>query len=224
MSAVPVSAKEDILRRIREALPGVPMEPAASHSLISRAYTRSGALSHEQVIELFVDRLIDYDTEIFSLDSLRGDVGIADAVAQALQRKGETSVLASAEFPNRWLPGHILVVRDRTIEAPLTTPQIDAVPAVITTCEVAVAATGTIFLVHEGAQGRRALTLLPDHHICLVRRNQIVESIPEAITLIAPHGRKPITSISGPSATSDIEMTRIRGVHGPRRLSMILYG
>ncbi len=77
---------------------------------------------------------------------------------------------------------------------------------------------------HEGAQGRRALTLLPDHHICLVRRDQVFELIPEALAAIAAKGALPITTISGPSATSDIEMTRIRGVHGPRRLTVILYG
>ncbi|MEO6922995.1 MAG: LUD domain-containing protein, partial [Bryocella sp.] len=79
-------------------------------------------------------------------------------------------------------------------------------------------------LVHEGAKGRRVLTLLTDHHICLVRRDQVVEVVPEALSVLAAKSTKPITMISGPSATSDIEMTRIRGVHGPRRLTVIFYG
>ncbi|MEO6802993.1 MAG: LUD domain-containing protein, partial [Granulicella sp.] len=83
---------------------------------------------------------------------------------------------------------------------------------------------GTIFLVHGGAQGRRATTLLPDHHICIVRRDQVYELIPETLAVLGAKSTHPITSISGPSATADIEMTRIRGVHGPRRLTGILYG
>jgi L-lactate dehydrogenase complex protein LldG len=100
----------------------------------------------------------------------------------------------------------------------------NGIPAVITTCEAAAASTGTIFLVHHGAQGRRAITLLPDHHICLLHRAQVYELIPQALAAISAHRAESITTISGPSATSDIEMTRIRGVHGPRRLTVILYG
>jgi len=104
----------------------------------------------------------------------------------------------------------------------LSTIQIEGVDAVLTTCEIAVASTGTIFLVHDGAQGRRVLTLLPDHHLCVVRRSQVVGMVPEAIRALGPRLGHVVTTISGPSATSDIEMTRIRGVHGPRRLTVIL--
>jgi L-lactate dehydrogenase complex protein LldG len=102
--------------------------------------------------------------------------------------------------------------------------ELNPMQAVVTTCEAAIASTGTILLVHGGAQGRRAITLLPDHHICVLRRDQVFELVPETWESIAAQSAKPITTISGPSATSDIEMTRIRGVHGPRRLTVILYG
>jgi len=95
---------------------------------------------------------------------------------------------------------------------------------VLTTCEAAVASSGTIFLVHGGTQGRRSLTLLQDHHICIVRHDQVYGSIPEVLGSVLLQSTKPITSISGPSATSDIEMVRVRGVHGPRRLTILLYG
>ena len=212
------SARDAILNAIRTALPGEALAPRASHEAIVRTYAREGALSAHQCVELLLDRLLDYDTEILQVAS---EQEIRQAIAQALERHSETELLASADFPASWLPDAPFLT---TLDRNLSTPEIERVPAVVTTCEVAVASTGTIFLVHEGAQARRVLTLLPDHHICILRRDQVVELIPEAMAVIAPHSRKPITTISGPSATSDIEMTRIRGVHGPRRLTVILYG
>jgi L-lactate dehydrogenase complex protein LldG len=109
-----------------------------------------------------------------------------------------------------------------SVDNALSISAIDDAEVVLTSCEVAVAATGTIFLVHEGAQGRRASTLLPDHHICVIREDQVYETVAEAFAVLNPDVKRPMTTISGPSATSDIEMTRIRGVHGPRRLTVIL--
>jgi L-lactate dehydrogenase complex protein LldG len=141
------------------------------------------------------------------------------AIATALTKAGEERVVIAAEFPQPWLPAGFAFTVDRE----LGIQQLDSMQAVVTTCEAAIASTGTILLIHEGAQGRRAITLLPDHHLCLVRREQVLELVPEAWESIAAKGAQPITTISGPSATSDIEMTRIRGVHGPRRLTVILY-
>jgi L-lactate dehydrogenase complex protein LldG len=134
-------------------------------------------------------------------------------------KASEERVVVATEFPQRWLPAGFAFTVDRE----LGIEQLDTMQAVVTTCEAAIASTGTILLIHEGAQGRRAITLLPDHHLCLVRREQVLELVPEAWESIAAKGAQPITTISGPSATSDIEMTRIRGVHGPRRLTVILY-
>jgi len=209
-----MTAREEILSRIRTALPGDPLDPAASHGSIPRLYNRAGTLTREARLELFIDRLLDYDTEIIQLDTA------ADMPAAILQAAHEERVVTPQDFPAEWLPGSLTVALDKN----LSTADIDNAQAVLTTCEVAVASTGTIILVHSGAQGRRALTLLPDHHICIVRRDQVVETVPEAFSAIASQSALPITTVSGPSATSDIEMTRIRGVHGPRRLTVILYG
>jgi L-lactate dehydrogenase complex protein LldG len=210
-----MTAREEILGRIRTALPGEAADPAQSYAHIARDYRSSEGLSPEACVELFLDRLRDYDTEIFHAAD---ESEIAAAVAQAMQHVGEHSLLAANELPSAWLPAGIDVRRDQA----LSTMQIEGVDAVLTTCEIAVASTGTIFLVHDGAQGRRVLTLLPDHHLCVVSHSQIVGTVPEAVRALGKRLGHAVTTISGPSATSDIEMTRIRGVHGPRRLTVIL--
>jgi L-lactate dehydrogenase complex protein LldG len=212
-----MTAREEILDRIRTALPGDPLNPASSHATIQRSYHRTGTLNPHATLELFIDRLLDYDTEIIQIET---EQELPTAVAQALTQANQQNLLAPAAFPTQWLPTDPPVQLDHN----LSIDEVDCAEAVLTTCEVAVASTGTIILVHGGAQGRRMITLLPDHHICLVRRDQIVELVPQALAAIASQSTHPITTISGPSATSDIEMTRIRGVHGPRRLTVILYG
>jgi len=212
-----MTAREEILASIRNALEVQASDPAGSHARIAQGYNRIGKLNHEARLEFFIDRLVDYDTEIIQVAA---EAELPGAIAEALQHAGEDRALIAAAFPAAWLPASVSFKVDNN----LPTSEIEGVPAVVTTCEAAVAATGTIILVHEGAQARRVLTLLPDHHICLVRRDQVFELLPETLTAIAVNATKPITTISGPSATSDIEMTRIRGVHGPRRLTAILYG
>jgi L-lactate dehydrogenase complex protein LldG len=209
-----MTAREETLSRIRTALPGDPLHPAASHAAIPRLYNRAGILSREARLELFIDRLLDYDTEIIEIETA------AEISAAIIQAAREERLITPQDFPAEWLPTNLAMVLDNN----LSTAEIDEAQAVLTTCEVAIASTGTIVLVHVGAQGRRVLTLLPDHHVCVVRRDQVVETVPEAFAAIASQSALPITTISGPSATSDIEMTRIRGVHGPRRLTVILYG
>ncbi len=212
-----MTAREEILASIRNALEVQASDPAGSHARIAQGYNRIGKLNHEARLEFFIDRLVDYDTEIIQVTA---EAELPGAIAEALQHAGEDRALIAAAFPAAWLPASVSFKVDNN----LPTSEIEGVPAVVTTCEAAVAATGTIILVHEGAQARRVLTLLPDHHICLVRRDQVFELLPETLIAIAAKAAKPITTISGPSATSDIEMTRIRGVHGPRRLTVILYG
>jgi L-lactate dehydrogenase complex protein LldG len=207
-----MTAREEILHRIRTALP-----PNAEPVTIPRAYDRIGALPPEARIELLIDRLVDYDTEILHAAT---ESDIPTAIAKALTAAAETRAITPAAFPTAWLPTGFNI----TLDKDLPKDQIEGIPAVITTCEAAVASTGTIFLVHTGAQGRRIVTLLPDHHIILLHHDQVYELLPEALEAVRPHATAPLTTISGPSATSDIEMTRIRGVHGPRRLTVILYG
>jgi L-lactate dehydrogenase complex protein LldG len=212
-----LSAREEILGRIRSALPGTPTSVEASHASIARNYNRKGKLDRHACMELFIDRLVDYDTQVIELDD---DKLIAQTVTDVLQRANEERLIVGENFPQQWLPQGVAVGVDHH----LSTDEVNVAQTVLTTCEAAVASTGTIFLVHGGAQGRRPPTLLPDHHICLVRRNQVYELVPEALAIIAPSSTHPVTTISGPSATADIEMTRIRGVHGPRRLTTIIYG
>ncbi len=211
-----LSAREEIFGRIHAALPEQPVDVAASHASISRLYNRSGSLDAQARIELFIDRLLDYDADIIQVQT---DTDLPATIKQVLEQNGHSRVLAAEDLPAAWLPSGLALEVDRD----LVTAEVDRAQAVLTTCEIAIASTGTIILVHGGVQGRRVLTLLPDHHICLVRRDQIVELVPEALQAISTLGARPITTISGPSATSDIEMTRIRGVHGPRRLTVILY-
>lgn len=208
----------DTIRRQLHADPDIAAllaeSPEAGYARIPRDYKRSTTLSHDETLELFYDRLRDYDSELVFAD----EAGIPDAVAHAMHEMRETLLLVSAGVPEHWVPSaQVAVRRDHDLALQL----LEEPRVVLTPCTVAIAMSGTIILEHSDAQGRRAATLLPDHHICVIRREQVVETIAEALQRIT-HRTAPITTIAGPSATSDIEMTRIRGVHGPRRLTAII--
>ncbi|MGI4854450.1 MAG: LutC/YkgG family protein [Janthinobacterium lividum] len=189
--------------------------PDAAYARIPRTYDRAGALPHEEMLELFFDRLRDYDAEILFTD----DAGIATAVTQAMVEADETLLLVPDGVAEAWLPREgIRILRDHS----LSIAELDEARCALTGCTVAIAMSGTVLLQHGAEQGRRAATLLPDHHICVIRRDQVVETIAEALPRLTEYRTAPITTIAGPSATSDIEMTRIRGVHGPRRFTAIM--
>jgi len=216
------SARDEILARIRTALgAGLPAELTSQKPTPEAAYRRTGQLNRVAVLDLFVDRLKDYDAEVLQVGDERG---LAGALGDALNGARELCAVVAEGFPEAWLPMGFEFLRDGGLSGLLSIAALDSAQAVVTTCAVAIASTGTIVLVHGGTQGRRAATLLPDHHICLVRRGQVLELVPEALERLKADDPAPITTISGPSATSDIEMTRIRGVHGPRRLTVVLYG
>lgn len=215
--SLPLTAREEILARIHTALSEPSMSVEASYREITRGYSRSSGMDRSTCLQLFIDRLLDYDSEVIELDQ---EAELSLAITQVLQDAGEVRLLVPVGNLETLVPDGVEIYVDHD----LATPELNCAQAVLTTCEAAVASTGTIFLVHGGSQGRRALTLLPDHHICIVRRDQVFGSIPEALAALVSQGVRPITSISGPSATSDIEMTRILGVHGPRRLTVLLYG
>lgn len=216
-------AREAILDTIRSQLVRDPdisatqrdESPETAYARIPRTYTRQGTHSDHDRQELFLDRLRDYDAELLFTD----ESGIHNAVSQALQEAGETLLLVPAGVPESWLPQQgVEVLRDHSLDlVALNSPRV-----VLTGCTVAIAMSGTVLLQHGAEQGRRAATLLPDHHICVIRRDQVVETIAEALPHLTEYRTAPITTIAGPSATSDIEMTRIRGVHGPRRMTAII--
>ena len=215
MSPNPPETRQLILERIRQNLPQPAEEAETAYAAIPRTYIRQGLLRHKAVVDLFIDRLVDYDSQVFRT----GERGIVQAVAELLAAAGETRLVIPVDLDWNWLPTGLAILQDGPL---LAGADIETAQAVLTPCEVAIAATGTIILCHGPQQGRRILSLLPDHHLCIVRESQIVETVPEAFARIQQSGSGAITTISGPSATSDIEMTRIRGVHGPRRLSVIL--
>jgi L-lactate dehydrogenase complex protein LldG len=139
-------------------------------------------------------------------------------VAGILRARGKTGLLVPAGVPAAWLPEGFAF----RVDEGLSYAELDASQGVLTACDGAIALTGTIVIAHTPGQGRRALSLVPDYHLCVVRLDQLVATVPEGMRRMAGLLPAPLTTISGPSATSDIEMIRVKGVHGPRTLEVIL--
>jgi len=212
-----MSARDDVLARVRSALRqpsaglgsggGISERPSALSTLPP---TRSG---DDDVVALFAERVADYRAVVVRCapDQVaeRVRAGLADAT-RVVVPTGLPDVVRAA------LDGLELVGDD----PPLTALDLDAVDAVVTTAALGIALTGTIVLDHGPGQGRRALSLVPDLHVCVVRADQVVPDVPDAVRALDP--LRPLTWVSGPSATSDIELDRVEGVHGPRTLHVIL--
>jgi L-lactate dehydrogenase complex protein LldG len=135
-----------------------------------------------------------------------------------LSTHGKQGLLIPGGLPQSWLPAGFAF----TPELGLSYAEMDRSEGVLTGCAAAIALTGTIIIRHSAEAGSRALTLIPDYHLCVVHAEQVVHTVPEGFRQLSSFGTAPLTTISGPSATSDIEMTRIKGVHGPRTLEVIL--
>jgi L-lactate dehydrogenase complex protein LldG len=197
------SAREEVLARIRRAVGPQPAVPE-----VPRDYRARGDLDRVALLDLLTDRLVDYKAAVRSSTAAE----LPATLAAALGARGTRRIVVPPGLP--WdLPG---AVADRDLSA----AELDRLDGVVTACAVAVAETGTIVLDAGPDQGRRAITLVPDYHLCVVRADQVVQTVPEAIARLDP-GR-PLTWISGPSATSDIELHRVEGVHGPRTLEVVL--
>jgi L-lactate dehydrogenase complex protein LldG len=197
-----MSARDEILTKVRVAIG----DPAAGPRAIPRDYRSST----NDGLDTFLSRLAHYEAVTHVVDPADLD----DTVRTAL--KGRKIVVPDG-IPEAWTADvHIL-----TDQPPLSADQLDAADGVLTTCALAIAQTGTIVLDGGPGMGRRALTLVPDYHLCVVRQDQLVSSVAEAIEKLDDPTR-PLTFISGPSATVDIEMVRVRGVHGPRRLEIVI--
>lgn len=208
-----MSAREEILGRVRSALAHV--EPTRTPVTAPRA-SHEPARTPAQVLDLFAERVADYRA-------------VVDRVAPA-DLPGHLAGLFAATDRVVVPPGLEAALRD-AVPAPvdddgLSAAELDAVDAVLTTAAVGIAETGTIVLDHGPGQGRRALTLVPDRHVCVVRADQVVADVPDGVDLLgdAVRAGRPLTWISGPSATSDIELDRVEGVHDPRRLHVVLVG
>ncbi|MEU0685645.1 LutC/YkgG family protein [Streptomyces uncialis] len=215
-----MNGREVVLGRVRRALadasgasPG-PGGPVAYDGV--RDYLRvHGERTPQEAVDLLAARLTGYRALVHRTD----DAGLADLLTRLLAERGPDEMLVPPALPPHWLSAADPVrVHDR---AAVTARRLDRAGSVVTGCALAIAETGTIVLDGGPEQGRRRITLIPDHHICVVRvPDQVVCSVPQAIERLDP--RRPLTWISGPSATSDIELDRVEGVHGPRTLEVVL--
>jgi len=199
------NARGDILNRIQTALADRPVPPP-----VARDYRAAGHASAD--LDRFAERVADYRATAHRTSP----DGVAAQIADALTERGITTVVVPDGFPDEWLPP-VTALRE-----PLTTAELDAAGGTLTTCALAVAETGTIVLDAGPGQGRRALSLVPDYLLVVVRHEQVLANVPDAVAALDP--TKPLTWISGPSATSDIELDRVEGVHGPRTLDVVLVG
>jgi L-lactate dehydrogenase complex protein LldG len=212
-----MTAREEVLQRIRAALGRADGDPAPE---TGHGYRTEGTRDRAALLDLLAERLADYHATVRRC----APADLAATVAGALNDRGARrlvvppgldGVLDTGALP----PGVVAVTDDG-----LSPEDLDAVDGVITGAAVAIAETGTVVLDGSPGQGRRALTLVPDYHLCIVQAAQVVELVPEAVGRLAGAGGRPLTWISGPSATSDIELSRVEGVHGPRTLEVILVG
>ncbi|MER8232924.1 lactate utilization protein C [Streptomyces sp. NPDC094049] len=200
-----------VLARIRAAVADAPEAPD-----VPRTYrVRHGTESPDALLGLLHENLTEYRAHVHRT----APDGLAGLIARLLTDHGVRTVAVPPGLPEEWLAG---TDAERLTDTPRLTPyELDGTDAVVTGCALAIAETGTIVLDGGPGQGRRALTLVPDLHLCVVRApDQVVASVPEALPRLAPE--RPLTWISGPSATSDIELDRVEGVHGPRTLEVVL--
>lgn len=201
-------ARTEILGRIRAALADRPAAPA-----VPRDYDHARDLG--DVVGLFADRVADYRAVVHRV----GEEDLPARIEASLLARGARRLVAPADLPGRWrVPGVVWSLDGPG--HPLPVAALDRADGVLTGCAVAIAETGTIVLDAGEAQGRRALTLLPDYHLCVVGEEQVVGTVPRALARLSP--TRPLTFVSGPSATSDIELDRVEGVHGPRNLEVLV--
>jgi L-lactate dehydrogenase complex protein LldG len=203
------NARSEVLVRIRRALADRPGPPE-----IARDYRGSGELILTDPVATFSERLTDYRARVLRAGAERASL----TIDRALRDSSVNRVVVPTDLPPDLLESVTAqIIYDTTS---LTVADLDAIDGVITTCACAIALTGTIVLDAGAGQGRRALTLVPDYHLVVVRGDQIVAGVPDAVAVLDP--TRPLTWISGPSATSDIELNRVEGVHGPRRLEVLI--
>lgn len=217
---IAVGARAGVLGRIRQALHLGSTEPieddvvAQAWAAVPREYRQVASRDRDAVLALFEDRLRDYDAHVERCQP----PDLPAVVERLLALRGSPRMLVPAGLPAEWLPPSLVF----TSAAGLGTSALDGFDGVVTGATLAIAETGTLVLQSVPGQGPRSATLVPDYHLCIVHSRDVVETVPEAIRRLVPTATLPTTFVSGPSATADIEMTRIKGVHGPRFLDVVL--
>ena len=215
------TARHDVLAAVRRALGRT---GTARHddddAPVPRTYRgATGTAGAPEDLDLLVDRILDYRASVRRCTAADLPVVLGEELS------GVATVVVPPGLDLAWLPAlreaGVAVLVDEP-DAPLAQSGLDATGAALTACRVAVAETGTLVLDGTPDQGRRVLTLLPDRHVCVVRAEQVVPGVPDAVALLSEHPERPLTWISGPSATSDIELVRVEGVHGPRDLRVVI--
>ena len=208
--------RDVVLARIKAALRDVPPDERPDDVGIPRDYLRTLDGDVADVVELFVERISEYKTTVRRVAS----TDVADAASEQLRLRNLQRIAVPSDLPDDWRPAEVELV-----SGTLDPRALDAVDGALTGCALAIAETGTIVLDGGARQGARALSLVPDYHLCIVEEARVVGTVPEAMALIAASVRRmlrPVTFISGPSATSDIELSRVEGVHGPRTLDVLV--
>jgi L-lactate dehydrogenase complex protein LldG len=211
-------AREHMLGRIRAAVSSGDAAGVGAVAAASRSYRRSSDEDRTAILARFIERVRDYHAEV--REGLTGH-DLAAEIAVICRERGARLLAVPDDLPASWLPSELEITLDNP---PLTSEALDHCDGVVTGCALAIAETGTLVLDGGARQGRRMLSLVPDLHLCVVGTDQIVNLVPEAIAQLSLHPTRPITFISGPSATSDIELSRVEGVHGPRTLVVLVIG
>jgi L-lactate dehydrogenase complex protein LldG len=216
MSTNTTAARATILNAIRVAVRDVPEAETPDDVLVARDYQTSDPSPRAVLIERFIERVAEYKAAV----SVVPEKDLPRAIADACASRNIKRLVVPADLPGGWAPAGVTLLR----EPGLTIEQIESSDGVLTACALGIAQTGTVVLDAGPGQGRRVITLLPDYHLCVIRDDQVVGLVPEAVARLQPaaDSGRPITFISGPSATSDIELNRVEGVHGPRTLQVIV--
>ncbi|CAA9414674.1 MAG: Predicted L-lactate dehydrogenase, hypothetical protein subunit YkgG [uncultured Rubrobacteraceae bacterium] len=215
------TAKETILWRVRRATRDVPEGERPEDVPVERGYRTKDDAPRDEIVDRFAENVAEYEATVHRV----AEADLPGRIGEILEKRGLGTLVVPPLLPGAWVPEGIEVLRDASPR--LTNEELDGADGVLTGCALGISQTGTIVLDAGPAQGRRALTLLPDYHLCVVREDQIVGLVPEAFARLEETVRdegRAVTFISGPSATSDIELNRVEGVHGPRALEVLIVG
>jgi len=211
-----VSGRDTILTRVRQALSDVPADESPDDVAVPREYRRSSDGARDDVVDLFATNVRDYGATVHRVNP----DALPRTVHEICRERGVRTMVTAPGFPEQLVTGAgVVLMRD---DSPMSPSSLERADGVATNAALGIAETGTIVLVSGSGMGRRAISLVPDVHVCVIDENQVVATVPEAMDALATSATRPITFVSGGSATSDIELVRVEGVHGPRVLHVVL--